>query len=288
MSRILIAGCGDIGSALGVRLSADGHQVWGLRRSAGALPAEIHALRADLTLADTLHVLPGELDAAVYIATPDGYDDAAYEAAYVRGPGNLIDALSAAGRAATRLILVSSTSVYTQTDGQWVDEDSPARPVNFSAKRLLEGELRALSSSVPALVVRFGGIYGPGRGRLLQRVRDGRPCQETPALYTNRIHRDDCVGVLRHLLNLPRPAQIYLAVDSEPAPQCAVMDWLASRMGVPAPPRLVADAARGDRPQSNKRCRNARLLSTGYRFLFPTYREGYAALLDDGGHETTV
>jgi nucleoside-diphosphate-sugar epimerase len=284
MSRILIAGCGDIGSALGVRLSADGHQVWGLRRSAGALPAEIHTLRADLTLADTLHVLPGELDAAVYIATPDGYDDAAYEAAYVRGPENLISALSAAGHSATRLILVSSTSVYTQTDGQWVDEDSPTQPVNFSAKRLLEGEQLALAGSIPALAVRFGGIYGAGRGRLLQRVRDGRPCQETPVVYTNRIHRDDCVGVLRHLLNLLRPDPIYLAVDSEPAPQCAVMDWLARRMGVPAPPRLAANPARGDRPQSNKRCRNARLLSTGYRFLYPSYREGYAALLDAEGH----
>lgn len=282
MSSILIAGCGDIGSALGVRLSADGHEVWGLRRSAAALPKEIHALRADLTIPGALDVLPGELDAALYIATADGYVDAAYESAYVRGPENLIAALAARSQPIARLIFVSSTSVYSQTDGQWVDEESATRPVNFSARRLLEGERLVLAGAIPALVVRFGGIYGAGRNRLLQRVRDGRPCQETPPLYTNRIHRDDCVAVLSHLLSLPEPDAIYLAVDSEPAPQCAVMDWLASRMGVPAPPRSASKRDPGERPRSSKRCRNTRLLSTGYRFLYPSYREGYAAVLAEG------
>lgn len=283
MSRILIAGCGDIGSALGVRLHADGHQVWGLRRGANALPSEIRALRADLTISNALGVLPDGLDAAIYMATPDGYDDAAYEAAYVRGLENLIAALLAGSRSIARLIFVSSTSVYGQSDGEWVDEESATRPVSFSGKRLLQGEHLVLVSRPPGLVVRFGGIYGAGRNRLLQRARDARPCQETPILYTNRIHRDDCVAVLRHLLNLREPDELYLGVDSEPAPQCAVMDWLAARMGVPAPPRMEARVHPDDRRQSNKRCRNARLLSTGYRFLYPSYREGYAASLSGMG-----
>jgi nucleoside-diphosphate-sugar epimerase len=281
MSRILIAGCGDIGSALGVRLHADGHELWGLRRSVRALPNEIHALRADLTDPDTLDLLPEGLDAAIYIATPDDHDDAAYEATYVRGAENLIKALLAGSQSIARLIFVSSTRVYAQSNGEWVDEESATIALNFSAERLLQGERLALASAIPALVVRFGGIYGAGRNSLLQRVRDSRPCQETPVLYTNRIHRDDCVAVLRHLLNLPEPDQIYLAVDSEPAPQCTVMDWLATRMGVPAPPRLQSRVGGDHRRQSGKRCRNARLLATRYRFLYPSYRDGYAAILRD-------
>jgi len=281
MPRILIAGCGDIGSALGTRLHADGHEVWGLRRSARALPEGMHSLRADLTVPESLDGLPERLDAAVYIATPDHYDDAAYEAAYVRGLANLLGALHTDGGHIARLIFVSSTSVYAQNGGQWVDEDSPTNATGFSAKRLLQAEHMALEAPIFGVVVRFGGIYGPGRNRLLQRVRDGRPCQQTPTLYTNRIHRDDCVAVLRHLLSLSEPEHIYLAVDSDPAPQCAVMDWLALQMGVPEPPRLDSKISRDTGPQSNKRCRNARLLASGYQLIYPSYRDGYAVILRD-------
>lgn len=279
MSRILVAGCGDIGSSLGARLHADGHEVWGLRRSTRALPPGIKSLRADLTSFDTLDILPGELDSAVYIATPDGFNDTAYEAAYVGGPQNLITALLARSPGISRLMFVSSTSVYGQTNGEWVDEGSPTTPESFSGKRLLQGERLFLESRLPVLVIRFGGIYGPGRNRLLQQVRDARPCQEKPPLYTNRIHRDDCVAVLRHLLDLRNPDPIYIGVDSEPAPQCVVMDWLATQMGVTAPPRARSGVDGDERRRSNKRCRNARLVSTGYRFLYPGYREGYGAIL---------
>ena len=279
MSRILIAGCGDIGSSLGVRLHADGHAVWGLRRSPVELPQGVHAVSADLTDSEQLERVPAAIDAVVYIAAADTYDDQAYEAAYVRGPANLIRALTAAGQRVRRMIFVSSTGVYAQRDGEWVDEESPTNPAQFSGRRLLEGERVVLDGSIPAVVVRFGGIYGPGRNRLQQRVRDGRSCQESPPLYTNRIHSDDCVGVLRHLLALKNPDRIYLGVDNEPAAQCAVMDWLAKQMGVPAPPRRSSSDANGDSPRSNKRCRNARLLATGYRFVYPGYRDGYGKML---------
>ena len=279
MSRILIAGCGDIGSALGVRLHADGHDVWGLRRSAQELPEGVQALQADLTKPDDLKRLPEGVDAVFYIVTPDAFDDRAYESVYVRGPENLLNAMAARGQPARRMIFVSSTSVYGQSNGEWVDESSATQPEQFSGRRLLEGERLVLGGSERGLIVRFGGIYGRGANRLLQQVRNGNPCQESPPLYTNRIHRDDCVAVLRHLLTLSEPEQIYLGVDSDPATQCAVMDWLAKQLDVPIPPRSVATAGRGDRARTSKRCRNARLLATGYRFLYPSFRDGYQAIL---------
>jgi nucleoside-diphosphate-sugar epimerase len=232
-----------------------------------------------MTNARDLDQLPEGIDAAFYIVTPDAFEDAAYEAAFVRGPRNLLRALISDRQSARRLIFVSSTSVYGQRAGEWVDETSQTAPPQFSGNRLLEGEHLVLESSIPGVVVRFGGIYGRNGNRLLQRVRDARPCQDTPPLYTNRIHYEDCVCVLHHLFDLQDPEKIYLGVDHEPAAQCVVMDWIAAQLGLPASPRAAPDDAGGGRRKTNKRCRNARLLSSGYRFVYPSFRDGYGALL---------
>ena len=281
MQRVLIAGCGDIGCALGERLLADGHAVWGLRRSAAALPAGMERLTIDLTSPAELEGLPPNMDTVFYIVTPDARDDGSYESAFVHGVRNLRDALSSGDGPPRRLVFVSSTSVYAQSDGEWVDEDSPTEPRTFPGRRLLQGERLVLDGPIPGVVVRFGGIYGRGEGRLVERVRRGEPCQESPPLFTNRVHRDDCVSVLQHVFGLGHPDGIYVAVDNDPAPQCAVMDWLAARMGLPSPPRVSSEAAGGGSRESGKRCRNARLLASGYRLIYPTYREGYGALIGD-------
>ena len=127
-----------------------------------------------------------------------------------------------------------------------------------------------------AVVVRFGGIYGPGRNRLIKLVRSGTRCQDEPPNYTNRIHRDDCAGVLMYLLYLDSPESIYLAVDSYPAPQCEIMQWLSQQLGVSAPSK---DRIPG--VGASKRCSNRLLLKSGYELLYPSYREGYAAVLSE-------
>jgi len=220
MARVLIAGCGYVGTALGKLLSADGHEVFALRRSVRGLPAGVTAIQADLT----------------------------------------------------------------QQDGEWVDETSPAEPRHFSGARLLEGETLLLGSGVPATVVRLAGIYGPGRVRLVERVRRGETTIPVGApIYSNRIHRDDCAGVLRHLISLDRAEPLYLAADDEPAEMAAVLRWLAERLGVPLT-RVEERAEPRERygRASNKRVKNARLLASGYRFRYPTFREGYAALIAGG------
>jgi nucleoside-diphosphate-sugar epimerase len=181
------------------------------------------------------------------------------------------------------MIFVSSTGVYGQSAGEWVDEDSATEPGSFTGRIVLEAERRVLDGPFPGTAVRFGGIYGPGRTRLLERVRAG--AAQVPAgrpVYTNRIHRDDCAGALTHLLARDRAGRplepVYLGVDHEPAELGEVFRFLAEILGA-APPKVAADADTGRRG-SNKRCRNDRLLATGYRFLYPTYREGYRALVE--------
>lgn len=280
MVNVLIAGCGDVGCRLGVRLAAAGHRVWGLRRRPGSLPDGIFPVAADLTLPSSLGRLPPDLDLVFYTAAADAQTDGAYRRAYVGGVGNLLDALRAAGGKPPRLLFTSSTSVYAQNGGEWVDEASPTEPRGFAGRRLLEGERLVLDGLFPATVVRLGGIYGPGRTRLVDKVRRGEAlCTEGPPHYTNRIHSEDAAALLAHLGSLPECETLYLGVDGRPADRCEVVRWLARHLGAPAP-RAVAREDQGPRaPAGSKRCSNRKLLATGYRFLYPSYREGYSALV---------
>jgi nucleoside-diphosphate-sugar epimerase len=147
---------------------------------------------------------------------------------------------------------------------------------------VLEGERLLLGSPFPATVLRLGGIYGPGRTRLIERVRRGLAvCPDGPPLYTNRIHRDDCAGALHHLMNVDQPDQIYIGVDHEPAEQCEILRWLAAQLGVSPPGVEPPSGSEVRRHQSNKRCSNAKLMASGYIFRYPAFRDGYMALLDE-------
>jgi nucleoside-diphosphate-sugar epimerase len=275
MANVLVAGCGDVGTALALRLAGTGHSVWGLRRRADALPAPIRPVAADLGEPTSLAGLPADLDVVVYAAAAGAFSGTAYRAAYVDGVANLLQATGRVGR----FLFVSSTGVYGQRGGEWVDEASPTQPVGFSGRCLLQGEALVAGAGCTGIVVRLGGIYGPGRLRLVNRVRDGAPCACRPPRYTNRIHRDDCAGVLAHLAFKEQPGDLYVGVDDEPAQECVVMDWIADRLGVARPPREDGSPP-GSRTQANKRCRNDRLREAGYRFRYPTFREGYGAVLD--------
>jgi nucleoside-diphosphate-sugar epimerase len=275
--RVLIAGCGDIGTALGVELAAMGHDVWGIRRTPASMPSAVRGLQGDLTRPATLGGVPREIDVVVYAAGPDASTDDAYRAAYVQGLRGLLQVLEATPPAPRRIVFASSTAVYGQTDGSWVDEASPTEPRDFRGRRLLEAERLLVASRLPATIVRLGGIYGPGRTRVVDRLRRGKAaCVAGPPRYGNRIHRDDAIGVLRHVVGGADPAPLYLGVDHEPADECEILRWLACQLGLPAPP--VVPASDSNR-QCNKRGRNTRLLASGYRFRYPTFREEYAAVL---------
>jgi len=280
MARVLIAGCGYVGRALAAALVADGHAVWGLSRRPAILPDGVQPIAADLCAPETLTDLPPDLDAVAFLAAPGGSDDDRYRRTYVEGLANLLRAAGAAGRAPARAFFVSSTAVYAQDDGAWVDEDSATEPTHFSGRRLLEAEAVLRDGAPVTCAIRLGGIYGPGRTRLIESVRAGRAVYRTaPPQYTNRIHRDDCAGVLRHLLAVPDPADVYLGVDCEPARDRDVQRLIAAELKAPTPRGAAADDPALRTARGNKRCRNDRLLASGYAFRYPTYREGDRAVI---------
>ena len=273
--RILIAGCGDLGNALGRRLISEGHKVWGLRRKPGRPRSEIWPIAANLS--EPLPDLPEKLGAVFFTAAPNNPTPGDYRRTYVDGMKNLLESLSAQGQNPSRIIFTSSTAVYAQANGEWVDEESETKPTGYRGQVMLEAEQVLQQGPFPSVVVRLGGIYGPGRVYMLRKISKGRMPLPPKEHFTNRIHRADCVGVLRHLMQLDDPAPLYLGVDSEPVDKTELVTWLAEQLGAPAP-KPAKPGAKSKERAGSKRCRNDLLLASGYSFKFPTYREGFGQM----------
>ncbi len=279
MARILIVGAGDVGGRLAVSLATQGHEVWALRRS---LPeqreslAGVHCLVADVTQPQTLTALPDRLDIVVTALSPGESGAAAYRRVYVEGTRNLMQAL--AGQTLVHQFWVSSTSVYGQSQGEWVDADTPAQPGSDTAHELLAAEAVAQAAGWPCSIVRFGGLYGRGRHWLLRWVTSGRPVQSQPPSWSNRIHVEDAAGFLAHLVALALAGQplraAYIGVDDAPTPQHEVLQWLAGQLDCPPPlAETKPDASQG------KRLSNSSLRDSGYVLRYPDFRAGYAQVL---------
>ena len=278
-TRLLIAGCGDVGTRLGLGLADAGWEVYGLRRTVAALPAALLPVAGDLQVDACPPAWPiGELDYLVYCAAATQRDETGYRAAYVEGLGRVLGWLARHGQRPKRLLFVSSSSVYGQQSGEWVDERSPAEAQGYSGRVLREAERLAWRSGIPATVVRLTGLYGPGRQWLLNQVRQGYRVASEPPLYANRIHVDDAAGLLAFLLQADARGvaleDCYIGVDDTPAPLHEVLAWLRERLGV----NHWAEQATVRRAGS-KRCSNTRARALGWVPHYPSYREGYAALL---------
>jgi nucleoside-diphosphate-sugar epimerase len=273
--RILLAGCGDLGERVAQRLRAHGDEVWALRRQPPARGMHgIHWLRGDLTDPVSLRELPAGITRLVYLPAPATRDKAAYRAIFVDGLRHLLDALDR--RKLARVLFVSSSAVYGEHDGDWVDEATPTDPPGFNGAVLLEAEQWLAEQSLPSTVLRLAGLYGPGRLQLIERLRAGqlRVPRETPH-WANRIHVDDAAAAIAHLLQLKSPQPLYLGVDDTPMPLDELYDFLAALIDAPLPAEGAAPAGVG-----SKRLRNARLRASGWAPQWPDAREGYAALLD--------
>jgi nucleoside-diphosphate-sugar epimerase len=275
---VLIAGCGDIGTEVGLRFAELGARVVGIRRSADVLPAEIEGQSVDLTVERP--TIPEDTDTVVVALAASSPTPEVYRAVYVDALRNLLDALEARGIVPARMLLVSSTAVFDVSDGSWVDENTPTVPASETAAILLEAE-QLLHSRMPnAVVLRLAGIYGPGRERLITQVRQGTATVSARSAHTNRIHRDDAAAAIVHLMTMAQPTHpLYLGVDNAPVRGAAVLEFLADELHSAKPQLVETTSARG----GDKRCSNARLRATGFEFSYPDYRSGYRAVLAGEG-----
>ncbi|WP_449373778.1 NAD-dependent epimerase/dehydratase family protein [Arthrobacter psychrolactophilus] len=276
----LIVGCGDLGTEIGLRLVAAGQDVVAWRRRADVLPQEFERVSVDL--AGKLPTIPQRVSTVVVAVAPDGHSEEAYHLAHITGLTNVLNALERDQIAPERVLLISSTTVYGNATGH-VDETSAATPNSFSGRITLEAEellhSRYAENSTRSIVLRLAGIYGPGRTRLIDLVKNRTAVIPNSPRLTNRIHRDDAAAAAVHLLTIPNPHDLYLGVDEHPVDLGEVLRFLAHEMACDEPPTGPVPITRG----GDKYCSNRRLKASEFQFMFPSYIEGYRSLLSGIG-----
>jgi nucleoside-diphosphate-sugar epimerase len=274
--NVMLLGAGYVGYRLAQRLREEGYTVWTLRRS--PQPEDPHALQGDLTEPETIPI-PPDVDRFVFCAGLQRAEPDAYHALFVEGFGRLLERLR--GQATIkRLVFTSTTGVYGVTDGSRVDEDTLANPVRPTAQAYRHAECLLADSGLPGVTVRLSGIYGPGRCRWIDKVRQGEARKVPgPPRYMNHLHVDDAAGAIAHQLTLSAPSPVVIASDREPIDRNRFLDHLAHRLDCPSPPMLAEDEAPPLGRGGNKQCDSRRLVASGYCFRYPTFREGYDALI---------
>jgi nucleoside-diphosphate-sugar epimerase len=279
MAKILIVGCGAIGYELAKILAEEGHDVTGLKRNPPPASQEkFRYFRADITSPIDLEALDTDFGHIFFIVSADSRNKTSYHNIYGAGIDNLLNRLAQSGSPAT-WIFVSSTSVYGQSEGEWVDEDSITEPTKSTSLEIVNAEQKLMAHNPANVVVRFSGIYGPGREYLLRMAQQTPSIQQNPPYFTNRIHQRDCVGVLVFLLERRLAGlsleQCYLASDDDSAPLWEVMTWMTEKLRCNPPIAKIT----GNDVDMNKRCRNDRLKKLGYNFIYPDYKKGYLELI---------
>ncbi len=256
----LIVGCGYVGGELARRLRSRGETVTAVSRT-GVDVDGVDSLEVDVT--EPPLDLPDDVDRCYYLVSSGSRGDAdAYRRAYVEGQRNTLNALPDT----VEYLYSSSTGVYDTNDGSSVDEETPLEPDTPAREVMVEAEAVALDAG--GSVVRFAGLYGPDR-LSADRYLDG---SRVPGGYLNLLRRGDAATAATAALEGGH--SLYVAVDDEPVHRHELSRWLAEYTGRD-PGELVDEPAR-----SNRRCRNERLRSTGWRPEYPSYREGFADLLD--------
>lgn len=266
--KIVILGCGFVGIRAARLFAGEGHDVVGVTHSAESaakLVAEpIRALACDISDRAAMERMPwGEVDAVVHCASSGGGGAEGYRRVYLDGARHAQAVLKP-----RRFVFASSTSVYAQTDGSIVTENSPAEPPRETGRVLRETENFVLAHG--GWVARLAGIYGPGRCAMLQKLLEGRALIEGNGhRWLNQIHADDAASALFFLLKNDAPPGIYNVADDTPSRQIDCYQLLADQLGKPLPPVGPIDLDR-KRGWTNKRVSNAKLRKLGWSPRFPS------------------
>lgn len=287
MAPVLIVGCGYVGRRLAARLLAEDRAVTGLVRSAESAArlagAGVTALAADLDSAAPLPALPRGAE-AYYFAPPPAAGDADPRLRRV------LAALT--GALPRRVVYLSTSGVYGDCAGGWVDESHALRPATPRARRRADAEsaLRTWSAAtdVAVVILRVPGIYGPGK-LPLERLRKGLPLlREDDSPYTNRIHVDDLIAACRAAMARGTPGAAYNVSDGQPSNMTDYFNRIADFTGLPRPPVVGRDEIERLSPgmrafmEESKRLDNHRMREElGVELRYPTLEAGLAACLEE-------
>jgi nucleoside-diphosphate-sugar epimerase len=266
MPRLLIAGCGYVGLATAELFRGAGWEVVGWTKSARASEKSFVVRAVNIADRGAVEAAAENFDAVIDCASSGGGGAESYREVYLEGARNLLAVLRA-----PRFIFTSSTSVYAQRDGEWVDEESVAEPAHETGKILREAEELVRQSG--GTIARLAGIYGPGRSALLRKfLADEARIEGDGSRWLNHAHRDDIAAALLRLATAAAGG-IFNIADDEPIAQSDACAWLAAKLHRPLPP-IATEPATRKRGASNKRVSNRKLRSLGWAPRFPNFAAG--------------
>lgn len=286
IKHLLILGCGYVGERLAKACIVEGVKVAGTTRS-HARAEELRELGVDAVVIESPETLSDELLQqydAVLDSIPLSRDEKGMHASQLQWLPVIAPKLSNLKWAG----YLSTTGVYGDSGGEWVDENFPCNPASERGGERLKAEQAWLDSGLPAEVFRLAGIYGPGRNIVSKLMAGGyKAVRWQPEHWSNRIHVDDIVAALMVAMNAPRKGRICNLSDDEPLPHADYVMELARMIGAPAPELLTPEE--GEQQLSpmaleffrdNKRVSN-RLL---HRELLPELRYPSFRKAFDGSH----
>lgn len=279
--ELLIFGCGFLGLRVAKQWIAAGGTVRAITRPPAGSPlppgeepvpasaaphksAQLRALGITPVVADLMHpeelckaVANHPIDRVLYCVGYDRSSPVSKESLYIDGLTSAIETLSGRAR---RFVYVSSSSVYGQDDGSWVDEDSPTEPDSDGGRTCLRAEQRLRDRLPDATILRMSGLYGPERLLVrLDQLRAGVPIGGNPEAWLNLIHGDDAAAACVAALQAPSPGPLYLVSDDQPLRRRDYFEVLARQIGAPPPVFSGEPTSRHSGTGLNKRCRNARV-----------------------------
>lgn len=285
--KILLLGFGDVNQRLTRLLLNQNTDLYAAKRSAFPnkvkdLEKDIQFNQADITnpkhMAELLSIHP---DQVVITIAPSEYSEQGYRRSYLKAVETLLKTSSEL-QIQPEVIFISSSSVYGQNKGELVNEQSECTPLRHNGKILLEAESLLSASALKTTVIRFSGIYGQGRHRLISLcLKQELNSQKDQIHWTNRINSEDCARVISHLLSLPTDQRdsLYLASDNHAVERHRVYNWIRSQFQLD---KLTdPNPTNPSTKVTGKRCDNSRLRHSGFEFKYPSYQEGFIPILNE-------
>jgi nucleoside-diphosphate-sugar epimerase len=272
--NILIVGCGKVGSRVASLLTHENHQVYGLSRSGLNLPARVQPVSIDLTHPISSADLPSNITHIVTSIAPNSREIESYKAVYDTGLANLYAAIDKSKL--KKVVHLSSTSVYPNQTEHLTTESSPTCDQSPFSQILLKSESHSILLNCDYTIIRAAGIYGPSRQSFLTAVLNGTK-SPTPAPFTNRIHEDDLVRLIVHVLQMQNTPKILNACDDLSAPMDEVVEQLvqmAENNGF-----TIQASDKTFKMRANKKISNALLKQIDFKLGFSTFKKGYRQML---------
>jgi len=290
---MLIFGCGYLGGRVALRRHMAGDDVVVITRRVERAKLfdeqGYRAMMADVTRPETLHNLP-TADIVLFAVGFDRSTGQSIDAVYAGGVRNVLAALSVESG---RFIYISTTGVYGDAKGGWVDEQTPPDPQRDGGRASLAAEqvLAAHPLGDRSIVLRLAGIYGPGRVPFLRELRAREPIPAPSTGHLNLIHVDDAATVIKAAAEIPlrkseelnRKRRVYCVSDGHPVERGEFYREVARQVGAQPPQFVEPDPAspRAARASTDRRVRNDRMLAElRVKLAYPNYRAGLAALLE--------